>query len=89
MFERAVGGEQRRPAAVGNDREPISLRNAPHRQNPRGGEKLRIGLYADGSGSRQCGVEHGVGGRLAFRFQRPAGLQHDDGLRPRRGAQRR
>ena len=89
VLERAVRSEQRRSAAIGNDREPISLRNAAHRQDPRCGEKLRVGLHADRAGPSQRGIEHGVGGRLALRFQRSARLQHDDGLRPRRGTQGR
>ena len=85
-----VGGEQRRSAAVGNDREPIAARNASHRQNARGGEELRIGLHADRAGARQRGVEHGVARSARVRdLQRAPGLQHDDRLGARRGAQRR
>ena len=87
----AVGRERSRSVPVGDDREPVAARNPVHRQDPRRGEQLGIGLDAHGAGPLHRGVEDGVGRRRVARaaLHRPPGLQHDDGLRPRRGAQRR
>ena len=76
---------------VGDDREPVTARNPVHRQDPRRGEQLGIGLDAHGAGPPHRGIENRIGRRGIGDpvFQRPPGLQHDDGLRPRRGAQRR
>ncbi len=87
----AVGGERARAVPVGDDGEPIAARDPVHRENARGGEQLRIRLHADGAGTLHRGVEHGIGRRPVggAALRRASGLEHDDGLGPRRRAQRR
>jgi hypothetical protein len=76
---------------IADDREPITARDPIHRENSRGGEELRIGLHADRSCALHRGIENRIGRRPVHGalLRRPAGLQQDHRLGPRRGAQRR
>ncbi len=88
---RDVGSERTRAVPVGDDRKPVTARDPAHRQNPRGGEELRVGLHADRAGSSHRCFEHGVGRRPVgvATLHRPTGLEHDNGFGPRGLAQRR
>ncbi len=91
---RAIGREQARAAAVGDDGQTIAARDAPRLQDHRGCEQLRVVVHAHGAGSPERGTEHAVGRKRAVARARLGGhcaarLEHNHGLGARRRAQRR
>ena len=87
----AIGGKRSRSVAIGDDRKPIAARNPVHREDPRRGEQLGIRLDAHRAGAPHRRVEDRIRRRRidGTMLHRPAGVQHDDGLRPGRRTQRR
>ena len=90
-IRRAVGRQRSGAAAVGDDRDPVAARASVHRQDPRRGKELGVRLDAHRAGALHRRVEDRVWRRRVdgSELHRPPCPQHDDRLRPRRGAQRR